>query len=135
LAKYDVAIIGAVPEGTFGYSSGRAGAETVVVEKIRISVIVPATLAAFQRRFCCITEIYDHFKDAAEYGIEVTGVKLIGCDADAEGQDCKEACQGHRVFFSRRKSGVGAGLGPYEGPGKISVEKDGKKQRLRLRTF
>ena len=78
MAKYDVAIIGSGPGGyVAAIRAGELGLKTVVVEKdpflggtcLHVGCIPTKVLLHH-------AEIYDHFKEASEYGIEVSGVKL-----------------------------------------------------------
>src|SRR5258707_1783716 len=78
VAKYDVAIIGSGPGGyVAAIRAGELGLKTVVVEK-------DPFLGGTCLHVCGIpTKVllhhaaaYDHFKQASEYGIEVSGVKL-----------------------------------------------------------
>jgi len=130
VAKYDVAIIGSGPGGyVAAIRAGELGLKTVVVEKdpflggtcLHVGCIPTKVLLHH-------AEIYDHFKDAAEYGIEVSGVKLNwGTTLGRKDKIVKKHAKGIEFLFKKNKVEWVQGWGRYEGPGKVSVEKDGKK--------
>ncbi len=130
MAKYDVAIIGSGPGGyVAAIRAGELGLKTIVVEKdpylggtcLHVGCIPTKVLLHH-------AEIYDHFKDAAEYGIEVSGVKLNwGSTLTRKDKIVKKHAKGIEFLFKKNKVEWVQGWGRYEGPGKISVEKDGKK--------
>src|SRR5215475_3807308 len=131
VAKYDVAIIGSGPGGyVAAIRAGELGLKTIVVEKdpylggtcLHVGCIPTKVLLHH-------AEIYDHFKDAAEYGIEVSGVKLNwGATMTRKDKIVKKHAKGIEFLFKKNKVEWKQGWGRYEGPGKISVEKDGKKE-------
>ena len=130
MAKYDVAIIGSGPGGyVAAIRAGELGLKTVVVEKdpflggtcLHVGCIPTKVLLHH-------AEIYDHLKDAAEYGIEVSGVKLNwGTTLGRKDKIVRKHAKGIEFLFKKNKVEWVQGWGRYEGPGKISVEKDGKK--------
>jgi len=130
VAKYDVAIIGSGPGGyVAAIRAGELGLKTVVVEKdpflggtcLHVGCIPTKVLLHH-------AEIYDHLKDAAEYGIEVSGVKLNwGTTLGRKDKIVRKHAKGIEFLFKKNKVEWVQGWGRYEGPGKISVEKDGKK--------
>jgi dihydrolipoamide dehydrogenase len=130
VAKYDVAIIGSGPGGyVAAIRAGELGLKTIVVEKdpflggtcLHVGCIPTKVLLHH-------AEIYDHFKDASEYGIEVSGVKLNwGTTLARKDKIVKKHAKGIEFLFKKNKVEWVQGWGRYEGPGKISVEKDGKK--------
>jgi dihydrolipoamide dehydrogenase len=130
VAKYDVAIIGSGPGGyVAAIRAGELGLKTIVVEKdpflggtcLHVGCIPTKVLLHH-------AEIYDHFKEAAEYGIEVSGVKLNwGATMTRKDKIVKKHAKGIEFLFKKNKVEWVQGWGRYEGPGKISVEKDGKK--------
>jgi len=70
-------------------------------------------------------EIYDHFKDAAEYGIEVNGVKINwGATMTRKDKIVKKHAKGIEFLFKKNKGGMGAGLGPLRRP-----RKDQRRER------
>lgn len=133
MAKYDVAIIGSGPGGyVAAIRAGELGLKTVVVEKdpflggtcLHVGCIPTKVLLHH-------AEIYDHFKDAAEYGIEVSGVKVNwGTTLARKDKIVKKHAKGIEFLFKKNKVEWVQGWGRYEGPGKISVEKDGKKSTI-----
>jgi len=133
VAKYDVAIIGSGPGGyVAAIRAGELGLKTVVVEKdpflggtcLHVGCIPTKVLLHH-------AEIYDHFKEASEYGIEVSGVKLNwGSTLARKDKIVKKHAKGIEFLFKKNKVEWVQGWGRYEGPGKISVEKDGKKTTI-----
>jgi dihydrolipoyl dehydrogenase len=133
VAKYDVAIIGSGPGGyVAAIRAGELGLKTVVVEKdpflggtcLHVGCIPTKVLLHH-------AEVYDHFKEAAEYGIEVSGVKLNwGTTLARKDKIVKKHAKGIEFLFKKNKVEWVQGWGRYEGPGKISVEKDGNKTTI-----
>jgi dihydrolipoamide dehydrogenase len=133
VAKYDVAIIGSGPGGyVAAIRAGELGLKTVVVEKdpflggtcLHVGCIPTKVLLHH-------AEIYDHFKDASEYGIEVSSVKLNwGTTLARKDKIVKKHAKGIEFLFKKNKVEWVQGWGRYEGPGKISVEKDAKKTAI-----
>ncbi|HWZ96794.1 MAG TPA: dihydrolipoyl dehydrogenase [Candidatus Dormibacteraeota bacterium] len=133
MAKYDVAIIGSGPGGyVAAIRAGELGLKTIVVEKdpylggtcLHVGCIPTKVLLHH-------AEIYDHIKDASEYGIEVNGVKLNwGATMMRKDKIVKKHAKGIEFLFKKNKVEWKQGWGRYEGPGKISVEKDGKKETI-----
>src|SRR5258708_3200021 len=72
-------------------------------------------------------EVYDHFKNAAELGFEVSGLKINWANVLArKDKIVKKHSKGIEFLFKKNKVEWVQGWGKYEGPGKVSVEKDGK---------
>src|SRR6266702_4580553 len=83
VAKYDVAIIGSGPGGHLAaIRAGELGLKTVLVEKdpflggtcLHVGCI-PTKALLFN------AELWDHLKDAAEYGIEGVGARKLKWDS------------------------------------------------------
>jgi dihydrolipoamide dehydrogenase len=133
VAKYDVAIIGSGPGGyVAAIRAGELGLKTVVVEKdpflggtcLHVGCIPTKVLLHH-------AEIYDHCKEAAEYGIELSGLKLNWATTlGRKDKIVKKHAKGIEFLFKKNKVEWVQGWGRYEGPGKISVEKDGKKTTI-----
>ena len=130
MAKYDVAIIGSGPGGyVAAIRAGELGLKTVVVEKdpylggtcLHVGCIPTKVLLHH-------AEVYDHFKNGAELGFEVSGLKVNWANVLArKDKIVKKHAKGIEFLFKKNKVEFVQGLGRYEGPGKVSVEKDGKK--------
>ncbi len=133
MAKYDVAIIGSGPGGyVTAIRAGELGLKTVVVEKdpflggtcLHVGCIPTKVLLHH-------AEIYDHFKNAAEYGIEVSGLKINWAGTLArKDKIVKKHAKGIELLFRKNKVEVVQGWGRYAGPGRVSVEKDSKKSEI-----
>src|SRR5271168_1043983 len=130
VAKYDVAIIGSGPGGyVAAIRSGELGLKTVVVEKdpylggtcLHVGCIPTKVLLHH-------AEVYDHFKNGAELGFEVSGLKVNWANVlGRKDKIVKKHAKGIEFLFKKNKVEFVQGWGRYEGPGRISVEKDGKK--------
>jgi dihydrolipoamide dehydrogenase len=76
-------------------------------------------------------DIYDHFKNGAELGFEVSGLKVNWPNVMArKDKIVKKHAKGIEFLFKKNKVEFVQGWGRYEGPGKVSVEKDGKKTQI-----
>jgi dihydrolipoamide dehydrogenase len=133
VAKYDVAIIGSGPGGyVSAIRAGELGLKTVVVEKdpflggtcLHVGCIPTKVLLHH-------ADVYDHFKDAGELGFEVSGLKVNWGDIlKRKNKIVTKHAKGIEFLFKKNKVEWVQGWGRYEGPGKVSVEKDGKKTTI-----
>jgi len=133
VAKYDVAIIGSGPGGyVAAIRAGELGLKTVVVEKdpflggtcLHVGCIPTKVLLHH-------ADVYDHFKNGAELGFEVSGLKVNWANIISRKEKIvKKHAKGIEFLFKKNKVEWKQGWGRYEGPGKISVEKDGKKETI-----
>ena len=129
MAKYDVAIIGSGPGGyVAAIRAGELGLKTVVVEKdpflggtcLHVGCIPTKVLLHH-------ADVYDHFKGAAELGFEVSGLKINWANILArKNKIVTKHAKGIEFLFKKNKVDFVQGWGRYEGPGRVSVEKDGK---------
>jgi dihydrolipoamide dehydrogenase len=133
VAKYDVAIIGSGPGGyVAAIRAGELGLKTIVVEKdpflggtcLHVGCIPTKVLLHH-------ADIYDHFKNGAELGFEVSGLKVNWANVMArKDKIVKKHAKGIEFLFKKNKVEWVQGWGRYEGPGTVSVEKDGKKTNI-----
>ena len=133
MAKYDVAIIGSGPGGyVAAIRAGELGLKTVVVEKdpflggtcLHVGCIPTKTLLHH-------ADVYDHFKNGAELGFEVSGLKVNWANVMArKTKIVNKHAKGIEFLFKKNKVEFVQGWGRYDGLGKISVEKDGKKTTI-----
>ncbi len=133
MAKYDVAIIGSGPGGyVAAIRAGELGLKTIVIEKdpylggtcLNVGCIPTKVLLHH-------ADIYDHFKNAAELGFEVSGLKVNWANVLArKDKIVKKHSKGIEFLFKKNKVESVQGWGRYEGPGRVSVEKDGKKTQI-----
>jgi dihydrolipoamide dehydrogenase len=133
VAKYDVAIIGSGPGGyVAAIRAGELGLKTIVVEKdpylggtcLHVGCIPTKVLLHH-------ADVYDHFKNAAELGFEVSGLKINWANVLArKDKIVKKHAKGIEFLFKKNKVEWAQGWGRYEGPGRISVEKDGNKNEI-----
>jgi len=112
--------------------AGELGLKTVVVEKdpflggtcLHVGCI-PAKVLLHH------AEIYDHFKNAAEYGFEVGELKINWANVLArKDKIVKKHAKGIEMLFKKNKVEFVQGWGRYAGPGRVSVERDGKKSEI-----
>src|SRR6266436_4461593 len=133
VAKYDVAIIGSGPGGyVAAIRAGELGLKTIVVEKdpflggtcLHVGCIPTKVLLHH-------ADVYDHFKNGAELGFEVSGLKINWSNILArKDKIVKKHAKGIEFLFKKNKVEWVQGWGRYEGPGRVSVEKDGKKTQI-----
>jgi dihydrolipoamide dehydrogenase len=130
VAKYDVAIIGSGPGGyVAAIRAGELGLKTVVVEKdpflggtcLHVGCIPTKVLLHH-------ADVYDHFKNAAELGFEVSGLKINWANILArKTKIVTKHAKGIEFLFKKNKVEWVQGWGKYDGPGRVAVEKDGKR--------
>jgi dihydrolipoamide dehydrogenase len=130
VAKYDVAIIGSGPGGyVAAIRAGELGLKTIVVEKdpylggtcLHVGCIPTKVLLHH-------ADVYEHFKNANELGFEVSGLKINWKNILArKSKIVTKHAKGIEFLFKKNKVEWVQGWGKYEGPGKISVEKDGQR--------
>src|SRR3989440_12925398 len=133
VAKYDVAIIGSGPGGyVAAIRAGELGLKAVVVEKdpylggtcLHVGCIPTKVLLHH-------AEVYDQFKNGAELGFEVSGLKINWANVlSRKDKIVKKHSKGIEFLFKKNKVEWVQGWGKYEGPGHVSVEKDGKKTEI-----
>jgi dihydrolipoamide dehydrogenase len=133
VAKYDVAIIGSGPGGyVAAIRAGELGLKTVVVEKdpylggtcLHVGCIPTKVLLHH-------ADVYDHFKNGEELGFEVSGLKVNWANILArKDKIVKKHAKGIEFLFKKNKVEFLQGWGKYEGPGRVSVEKDGKTSTI-----
>jgi dihydrolipoamide dehydrogenase len=133
VAKYDVAIIGSGPGGyVAAIRAGELGLKTIVVEKdpflggtcLHVGCIPTKVLLHH-------ADVYDHFKNGAELGFEISGLKINWPNILArKDKIVKKHAKGIEFLFKKNKVEWVQGWGRYEGPGRVSVEKDGKKTQI-----
>src|SRR6267142_1788615 len=133
VAKYDVAIIGSGPGGyVAAIRAGELGLKTIVVEKdpflggtcLHVGCIPTKVLLHH-------ADVYDHFKNGAELGFEISGLKINWPNILArKDKIVKKHAKGIEFLFKKNKVEWVQGWGRYEGPGRVSVEKDGRKETI-----
>ncbi len=133
MAKYDLAIIGSGPGGyVAAIRAAQWGLKTVVIEKdgflggtcLHVGCIPTKVLLHH-------AELYDHFKNAAEFGFEVKDCN-VNWPAVLARKDkiVKKHSKGIELLFRKHKIETVTGWGRIAGPGKIAVEKDGKTTEI-----
>jgi dihydrolipoamide dehydrogenase len=130
VAKYDVAIIGSGPGGyVAAIRAGELGLKTVVVEKdpylggtcLHVGCIPTKVLLHH-------ADVYEHFKNANELGFEVSDLKINWKNILArKSKIVTKHAKGIEFLFKKNRVEWVQGWAKYEGPGKVSVEKDGKR--------
>jgi dihydrolipoamide dehydrogenase len=133
VAKYDVAIIGSGPGGyVAAIRAGELGLKSVVVEKdpylggtcLHVGCIPTKVLLHH-------ADVYDHFKNGEELGFEVSGLKVNWNNVLArKDKIVKKHSKGIEFLFKKNKVEFVQGWGRYEGPGKVSVDNNGKKSQI-----
>jgi dihydrolipoamide dehydrogenase len=133
VAKYDVAIIGSGPGGyVAAIRAGELGLKTVVVEKdpflggtcLHVGCIPTKVLLHH-------ADVYDHFKNGAELGFEVSGLKINWANILArKDKIVKKHAKGIEFLFKKNKVEWVQGWGRYAGAGRVSVDNNGKKSEI-----
>jgi dihydrolipoamide dehydrogenase len=133
LAKYDLVIIGSGPGGyVAGIRASQWGLKTAVVEKDPFLGGTCLHVGCIPTKvFLHHADIYDHFKRAEEFGFEVKDVK-VNWPAILARKDkiVKKHAGGIGALFKKNKVESITGWGRVAGPGRVSVEKDGKTTEI-----
>lgn len=129
MAKYDLVIIGSGPGGyVAAIRAGQLGLKTAVVEKDPFLGGTCLHVGCIPTKvFLHHADIYDNFQHAQEFGIEVKDVK-VNWPAMLTRKDkiVKKHAGGIGMLFKKNKVESITGWGKIAGPGRVSVEKDGK---------
>jgi dihydrolipoamide dehydrogenase len=133
LAKYDLVIIGSGPGGyVAAIRAGQWGLKTAVVEKDPFLGGTCLHVGCIPTKvFLHHADIYDYFKRAEEFGFEVKDVG-INWPAILARKDkiVKKHSLGIASLFKKNKVETITGWGRIAGPGRVSVEKDGKTTEI-----
>ena len=142
---FDVAIIGGGPAGyTAAIRAGQYGLKTALIndnEKLGGTCLLVGCIPTKSLLFDA--EVYDHFKHAKEYGIDVSGEVKVNWPTVLQRKNDIIAKHVKGLNFLMRKNKVTTftGYGKLTGPAKdgvhtVDVESGGKNQiRSRRRTF
>ena len=138
MSNYDLAIIGSGPGGyVTAIRAAQWGLETLVIEKdgllggtcLHVGCI-PTKILLYH------AEIYDHFKNAKEFGIEVKDFKLDWSAVLArKDKIVKKHAKGIEFLFRKNKVETLQGWGRIAGPGKVAVERDGKTTEVQAKNI
>jgi dihydrolipoamide dehydrogenase len=133
LAKYDLVIIGSGPGGyVAAIRASQWGLKTAVVEKDPFLGGTCLHVGCIPTKvFLHHADIYDYFQRAEEFGFEVKDVK-INWPAMLARKDkiVKKHAGGIGMLFKKNKVDSITGWGRVAGPGRVSVEKDGKTTEI-----
>ena len=133
MAKYDLVIIGSGPGGyVAAIRAAQWGLTTAVVEKDPFLGGTCLHIGCIPTKvFLHHADIYDYFKRAEEFGFEVKDVK-INWPAMLARKDkiVKKHSLGIASLFRKHKVETITGWGRIAGPGRVSIEKDGKTTEL-----
>ena len=133
MAKYDLVIIGSGPGGyVAAIRAGQWGLKTAVVEKDPFLGGTCLHVGCIPTKvFLHHADIYDYFKRAEEFGFEVKDVG-INWPAILARKDkiVKKHSLGIASLFKKNKVETITGWGRIAGPGRVSVEKDGKTTEI-----
>ena len=133
MAKYDLVIIGSGPGGyVAAIRASQWGLKTVVVEKDPFLGGTCLHVGCIPTKvFLHHADIYDHFKRAEEFGFEVKDVKVNWQSILArKDKIVKKHAGGIGALFKKNKVDSITGWGRVAGPGRVSVEKDGKTTEI-----
>jgi dihydrolipoamide dehydrogenase len=133
LAKYDLVIIGSGPGGyVAAIRAGQWGLRTAVVEKDPFLGGTCLHVGCIPTKvFLHHADLYDSFLRAEEFGFEVKDVR-VNWPAMLARKDkiVKKHAGGIAALFKKHKVESIQGWGRIAGPGRVSVEKDGKTAEL-----
>ena len=133
MAKYDLVIIGSGPGGyVAAIRAGQWGLKTAVVEKDPFLGGTCLHVGCIPTKvFLHHADIYDTFQHAQEFGFEVKDVK-VNWPAMLNRKDkiVKKHAGGIGALFKKNKVESITGWGKIAGPGRVTVEKDGKVTEL-----
>jgi dihydrolipoamide dehydrogenase len=133
LAKYDLVIIGSGPGGyVAAIRASQWGLKTAVVEKDPFLGGTCLHVGCIPTKvFLHHADIYDNFKRAEEFGFEVKDVKVNWPAMLARKQKIvNRHAGGISALFKKNKVDSITGWGRIAGPGRVSVEKDGKTTEI-----
>ena len=129
MAKYDLVIIGSGPGGyVAAIRAGQWGLKTAVVEKDPFLGGTCLHVGCIPTKvFLHHADLYDNFLRAEEFGFEVKDVK-VNWPAMLARKDriVKKHAGGIAALFKKNKVESIQGWGRVAGPGRVTVEKDGK---------
>ncbi len=133
MAKYDLAIIGSGPGGyVAAIRAGEWGLKTIVIEKdpflggtcLHVGCIPTKVLLHH-------ADLYEDFKRASEFGFEVADVKVNWPAMIArKTKIVNKHAKGIEFLFKKNKVESMQGWGRITGPGRVSVESNGKKTEI-----
>lgn len=133
MAKYDLVIIGSGPGGyVAAIRAGQWGLKTAVVEKDPFLGGTCLHVGCIPTKvFLHHADIYDSFQRAEEFGFEVKDVK-VNWPAILARKDkiVKKHALGIAALFKKNKVESITGWGRIAGPGRVTVEKDGKTTEI-----
>ncbi|HTU35978.1 MAG TPA: FAD-dependent oxidoreductase, partial [Candidatus Acidoferrum sp.] len=133
MAKYDLVIIGSGPGGyVAAIRAAQWGLKTAVVEKDPFLGGTCLHVGCIPTKvFLHHADIYDYFQRAEEFGFEVKDVR-VNWPAMLARKDriLKKHAGGIGLLFRKHKIDSITGWGRIAGPGRVSVEKDGKTTEL-----
>jgi dihydrolipoamide dehydrogenase len=133
LAKYDLVVIGSGPGGyVAAIRAAQWGLKVAVVEKDPFLGGTCLHVGCIPTKvFLHHADIYEHFKRAEEFGFEAKDVKVNWPSIlTRKDKIVKKHAGGIGALFKKNKVETIVGWGKIAGPGKVSVEKDGKTTEL-----
>jgi dihydrolipoamide dehydrogenase len=133
VAKYDLVIIGSGPGGyVAAIRASQWGLKTAVIEKDPFLGGTCLHVGCIPTKvFLHHADIYDYFQRAEEFGFEVKDVKINWPTMLArKDKVVKKHASGIGLLFKKNKVDSITGWGRIAGPGRVSVEKDGKTTEI-----
>lgn len=133
MSKYDLVVIGSGPGGyVAAIRAAQWGLKTAVVEKDPFLGGTCLHVGCIPTKvFLHHADIYEYFKRAEEFGFEAKDIK-INWPAMLARKDkiVKKHAGGIAALFKKQKVDSITGWGRIAGPGRVSVEKDGKTTEI-----
>ena len=141
---FDVAIIGGGPAGyTAAIRAGQYGLKTALIndnEKLGGTCLLWGCIPTKSLLFDA--EVYDHFKHAKEYGIDVSGEIKVNWPTVLQRKNdiITKHVKGLNFLMRKNKVTTFTGYGKLTGPAKggvhtVDVEKDGKRESIQAKNI
>jgi len=126
--NFDVIIIGAGPGGyVTAIRAAQLGMKTCIIEKTHIGGICLNWGCIPTKTFLRSAEIYNYMKHANDYGLSAKGIEFdLQKIVDRSRSVSKQLVGGVTHLLKKNKVTVIDGEAKLNGPGKVSISKDGK---------
>jgi dihydrolipoamide dehydrogenase len=129
---YDLVVLGSGPGGyVAAIRAAQLGLKVAIVEREQLGGICLNWGCIPTKALLRSGEVYHNMKHAESYGLGATGVSFnLGKVVARSRGVAKQLNQGVTHLMKKNKIAVHMGTGTMTGPGKLSVDRDGKKTEL-----
>jgi len=130
--EYDVAVIGGGPGGyVAAIRASQLGLKTAVIERDRLGGICLNWGCIPTKALLKNAEVFQHFKNAEEWGISLQGLKFDFPSIIKRSRDVAlRNSKGVEYLFKKNKIEYVQGFGRLSGKGQIEVTKEGKPKEI-----